>query len=306
MNSRSTVILIPAHNRCRTTLRCLHTLRETGSLAWATAVVIDDGSTDGTSQAIAAEFPHVVLLAGDGNLWWTGALTRGMSFAASHRAEQIVWLNDDCFPHQGALEALVAHTRQHGCISVAQSFTPVGAWYGGHRKTWWGLKQVTCPDDEIRECDAFSGNCVCIPSGIVEAIGLPDGDTFPMDPADADYGLRARAAGFSVQVVGAASCDSGFEPAQRKVSWLLGEESSRSIWQSFSTRNTTYGFAIYRRFCVRHWGPWGYVLFCLPYLRFGCTALLRILIPKTWLLKLYRTRSQAWQHGERAKKAGPE
>ena len=74
-------IIIPVHNRREFTLRCLASLHDQGILAAMQVIVVDDGSTDGTHEAVNAEFPQVILLPGDGNLFWTGAVTLGMSHA---------------------------------------------------------------------------------------------------------------------------------------------------------------------------------------------------------------------------------
>ena len=91
-------IVIPVHNRRDITLRCLANLYRLGAPAWAGLIVADDGSTDGTSDAIREQYPAVVLLHGDGNLWWTGAIVRGMAEALERGSELIFWLNDDCLP----------------------------------------------------------------------------------------------------------------------------------------------------------------------------------------------------------------
>ena len=37
-------------------------------------VLVDDGCTDGTPQMVMSVLPDSVILEGDGNLWWGGAL----------------------------------------------------------------------------------------------------------------------------------------------------------------------------------------------------------------------------------------
>ena len=58
-------IVIPVYNRRDITRNCLLSLREQTHTDFQ-VVVIDDGSTDGTSEMIQKEFPEVVLLMGDG------------------------------------------------------------------------------------------------------------------------------------------------------------------------------------------------------------------------------------------------
>ena len=60
--------VIPVHNRREISIRCQEHLRSLRVTDWAEITVIDDGSTDGTSEAIAAGFPEVEDLQGDGSL----------------------------------------------------------------------------------------------------------------------------------------------------------------------------------------------------------------------------------------------
>jgi GT2 family glycosyltransferase len=61
-------------------------------------LLLDDGSTDGTSDAVQEILPGTVILKGDGSWWWAGALHQGWLWLQSqHLAEEDVVLicNDD-------------------------------------------------------------------------------------------------------------------------------------------------------------------------------------------------------------------
>ncbi len=65
-------IVTPVHNRKATTLQCLKSLSRIDAEGLDIhVVVVDDGSTDGTGDAIRAEYPEVEVVRGDGSLWVT-------------------------------------------------------------------------------------------------------------------------------------------------------------------------------------------------------------------------------------------
>jgi cellulose synthase/poly-beta-1,6-N-acetylglucosamine synthase-like glycosyltransferase len=70
-------VLIPVHNRMDATLECVACL-ERQTYRDFRVVIVDDGSTDGTSDTLERMHPEVEVLRGDGNLWWTGAVHMGV------------------------------------------------------------------------------------------------------------------------------------------------------------------------------------------------------------------------------------
>ena len=113
-----TCVVIPVHNRREVTVRCLRCLEAGGVFAWATVIVVDDGSTDGTGEAVRAAHPAAVLLTGDGNLWWGGAIRLGMDHACRGGAACVCWLNDDCLPEPGTLRLLADHALRTGGLAT--------------------------------------------------------------------------------------------------------------------------------------------------------------------------------------------
>ena len=69
-------VLLTCFNRKATTLRCLEQLNKQNITASMDVFLCDDGSTDGTSDAIKKLFPQVYIIRGSGNLFWNrGMLT---------------------------------------------------------------------------------------------------------------------------------------------------------------------------------------------------------------------------------------
>lgn len=64
--------LLTCFNRKEKTLQCLKSLFQV--LPGCIVFLVDDASTDGTSDAVKQLFPEVHIIRGDGNLFWS----RGM------------------------------------------------------------------------------------------------------------------------------------------------------------------------------------------------------------------------------------
>jgi glycosyltransferase involved in cell wall biosynthesis len=202
----SVFILIPVHNRKEITLKCLQTLQWIGDLARYQIVIIDDASIDGTASAIQTMYRSITLLTGDGNLWWTGAISLGMEYAYTQGAQYIIWLNDDCELLPNTLSALVQFCQEHpSAIAGAQGFVanqPNLLAFGGKRKTWQGYRYIQAEPNQISPCDLLSGNIVCLPRAVIEKIGYPDIKRTPHYGGDSLYILRAQKAGFEIFVDG--------------------------------------------------------------------------------------------------------
>nr|WP_290226445.1 glycosyltransferase family 2 protein [Trichocoleus desertorum] len=202
--SKGIFILIPVHNRRETTLRGLRQLyQDTTIQNWPDLhlVVIDDGSTDGTEAALRNEFPAVTILRGNGHLWWTGAIRKGMEYAYNKGCEAVFWLNDDCPPSAGSLAKMHEASVYQGnaligaaCyIAETDVLKPTGA---------QGRTPVAAKPGEMMPVDEMSGHCVYIPRVVMDAIGCPDIQRFPHYHGDSSYTLQATRAGFRAYILG--------------------------------------------------------------------------------------------------------
>ena len=199
-------IIIPVHNRRDTTLACLRHLLATGDLGRCSVIVVDDGSNDGTSEVVSAEFPQVEILRGDGQLWWTGAIALGMQRASAAGADAICWLNDDCLPAAGTLDALFAEAT----VAPGQLVAP--ACYNADTdvavpNAFVGRNRVPATPAKKEKADGLSGFCVALPRAVWTQIGLPDPVRFPHYFGDNAYTMGAARAGFPVVLLGAARAD---------------------------------------------------------------------------------------------------
>jgi len=213
MNCKTMAVLLTCHNRKDKTLRSLDSLfsQDLGADFSLVVYLVDDGSTDGTSEAIAQTYPQVKILQGDGNLFWNGGMRKAFAAALEVGHDYYVWLNDDTILYSHSLSTLL-ETHQHlsdrgqprSIIAGSTQDEDTQEWtYGGYRQRGWWYPPFKCspvkPTDSPQECDLMCGNIVLIPQEVTAVVGN-------LDPAlthyagDWDYGLRAKQKGCQVWI----------------------------------------------------------------------------------------------------------
>lgn len=200
-SDQNVYIVIPVHNRKATTLSCLDNLEQIGVLSQYSVIVIDDGSTDGTEEAVIAMYPSVSLLKGTGDLWWTGAIRIGMEYAAHANAEYIFWLNDDCQITKDTVSILIEFMQENpNTVAAPQclaELSNISIENGCIQRT-----RKTANSGEFAFVESLSGYCVGIPRSVFESIGFPNDKKFPHYAGDDTYILRATRRGFKACIVG--------------------------------------------------------------------------------------------------------
>lgn len=235
------VVLMTCHNRVERTLACLRSLEnQTTNDVRIKVVLVDDGSTDGTAQRVAQEFPDSEIVTGLGDLHWAGGMAVAERVAVSRDYDFLLWLNDDVCLNEHALANLLAEAaRIPGSIIVGAVVDPetdrpsYGALkrMGGHP-----MRFTLVPPGTADRVAAFNGNVVLIPRSARKSIGPIDG-VFAHAYADLDYGLRARRAGVSLTQSSdfVASCVRNHGPAMppRMIDrWRLSQVPTYQPWRS--------------------------------------------------------------------------
>lgn len=200
-------IVIPVHNRILFTRECLLSLRHQTRNDFST-IIVDDGSTDGTSEMTRADFPETVILRGDGNLWWTAATNLGVEYALARGATHIMTLNDDTVAVPDFIERMLDWTERApgallGALAIdAETGYPI---YGGERIDWSAVTAVQLldilPEEDrcgLHAVTHFPGRGLLIPTGVFRQIGLFDAKRFPHYAADYDFTHRAMRAGYRI------------------------------------------------------------------------------------------------------------
>jgi len=168
--------------------------------------VVDDGSSDGTAEVLRAEFPHVELLRGSGQDWWSGATNRGVEYALSRGAQWLLLVNNDTQLAPDCIAALRRAAARHpaaliGCVS--HDLRSGRRLYAGTRLNWrpgpFELPLGPVPT-ELPAVTHLPGRGMLIPAAVFERVGLFDAAHFPQRFADYDFSYRAAQAGFAIKV----------------------------------------------------------------------------------------------------------
>ncbi len=213
MAETSIAVLMTCHNRRDTTLACLDALMAQNSVDDVSLhlYIVDDGSTDGTGEAIAARYPDAALLRGDGSLYWCGGMRRAFDAAVEQDHDYHLWLNDDTFLFPEALRTaldcagMLQEREGHPVILAGSTRDPETGElnYGGRvwKNPWAPLgPAIVTPGDQPLPCDTTNGNFLLIPREIIAAVGNLSPD-YTHGIADYDYGLRARECGYTCWIM---------------------------------------------------------------------------------------------------------
>jgi GT2 family glycosyltransferase len=202
-------VLITCHNRKNTTLTCLqtlynNTLPENVSFE---VFLVDDGSTDGTADAVKANFSQANIIYGDGNLYWNGGMRVAFAEAMKEEFDYYLWLNDDTTLYPNTIATLIKtqqemkqQTEYYG-IAVGSTCDNTGKVNYGGRIRQSKLRplnfKLILPSEKPIACLTMNGNCVLIAKEVVARLGNLDGN-FIHSMGDIDYGLRAQDARISI------------------------------------------------------------------------------------------------------------
>ena len=73
-------VVIPVFNRLELTKPCIESIKKNEKFCALSIVLIDDGSSDGTSEWIKKNYPEITILHGTGSLFWDGAVHYGIEY----------------------------------------------------------------------------------------------------------------------------------------------------------------------------------------------------------------------------------
>jgi GT2 family glycosyltransferase len=225
------------------TLSCLESLTRVEH-APLRIVCVDNGSTDGSQQAVRERFPRVLLIEAGVNLGYSAANNLGIRHALAHGARWVMLVNNDATVAPDVIAGFERAAREHpraGILAGKVYFAerPQTVWFAGQRVSellgYSGRPRgYGRPDGPRYSRLATTGRAVgalmAVSREAIDAVGLLDEELFAY-VEDVDWALRVRAAGYEVV----------FAPGARawhRVSASTGGEAASTHTLYYGVRNT--------------------------------------------------------------------
>jgi len=246
-------VLLTCHNRRQKTLSFLQSLinQNIFNQLQIDIYLLDDGSTDGTSEAIHDKYPFIKLQKGNGDLFWAGGMRKIWEFAISQKKYDLFLLfNDDVFLFENALEKIISNYMQlnrEGIILIGSALSPVSNKhsYGGyilnniiHSKYY----VVEPNDNKSKPCQLGNANILLVDAKVVEKIGVLSA-SYTHILADFDYTLTGYKAGLAVLIAPGyyAYCEN-----DHGINWLPAKHSlKKRIQYLYSPKGLAYKEYLY-------------------------------------------------------------
>jgi len=191
------------------TLRCLENLRKS-DYPDIISVLVDNGSSDGSVEAVVKAFPEMGIVQNSTNLGWAAGSNQGIAWGLDRGADYVLLLNNDAWGEPSTISNLVsaASAFHDEAVIIPKIYLGSDAtrfWFArGRVNLWTGVFSNPAYNvvddgrfDSSPEVEYASGCCILIPRGIVERVGGFDASFFSY-VEDVEWSIRCRRAGFHI------------------------------------------------------------------------------------------------------------
>lgn len=199
--------LMSVHNRLEFTKECIQSLYNQ-KYKDLRIVVVDDGSTDNTSDFLINKYPEIKILYGDGNLFWSGAMRMGVEYILNDSKDShdyVLLLNNDSIFSDKYIVNLVEASEKYNRIPVGtilKSNNTKKLLYNSHKmiqgKPTNQISQLHLDNDGISfDSDVIQTKGTLVPIEIFRNVGNFS-KLFPHYAADYDYFFRVKNKGYKL------------------------------------------------------------------------------------------------------------
>jgi GT2 family glycosyltransferase len=199
-------IVIVNWNRKKLLEACLNSLEKTTEYSNYSMIVVDNGSSDGSSNLVESRFPSVNLLSLKQNMGFAIGNNIGIANALQNNADYVLLLNNDTLIIQRDwLRKMVESAEENeeiGIIGCKLIYPNGKVQHVGSRLDIKGLDwinpQILDGSSEVFEVDVVLGACFLIKRKTIDIIGFLDEGFSPFQQEESDFCFRAKKAGFRV------------------------------------------------------------------------------------------------------------
>lgn len=210
-------------NRAKDTLECVDSLLQGNP--GTEVVVVDNGSTDGSSALLRERHPEVTVIESPRNLGYVKGVNTGIRLAQERGATHVLLINNDAIAHPGMVNDLLGLFERKPTAGIAgpKIFyygTDIMWFNGGHFNDLLGFSTHPLMDrrddgeDQERTVHFITGCAMMVRSEVFRDVGLFDED-YDIYAEDLDLCLRAKEKGYGSWLVPQAT-------AEHKVSLSTG------------------------------------------------------------------------------------
>lgn len=244
-------IIILNWNNYKDTAECLESLAKIRYPNYE-IILVDNGSSDGSADALEKEFPRVTLLRNPVNAGFAGGNNIGIKQALMSGADYVLLLNNDTTVSGDFLDVLIDFGQDHESVGILgpkvfcygdpQQIWSMGGYFRrgkGSMNTIGHNRPDSARFQKAVEVDYVPGCAILIKKYVFEKIGLLDEDYF-FFAEESDFCLRAKKDGFQVFVVPASHI-------RHKTSQALGHTYS-PVYVYFRSRNRL--LLVYKNFSL--------------------------------------------------------
>lgn len=230
-------ILIPIYNRKELTLACLASFAKQTYTNYE-LIIVDDGSTDGSAEAIQKSYPSATVIKGNGSWWWTKSMNKGMRFILkkAKQGDFVLCINNDVEVGHDYFQKLVQTSKDHNRAlvgSVVKNFydqkVVQDAGVRAEWKTFHFPKYSFDPSEKINtRVDALSARGMLVPIETFWKVGLFS-KMLPHYTADYDFSMRTKRRGFTLVMSYEAIVYSKDRPGEKQF----------PFWQNYFSRRSS-------------------------------------------------------------------